>query len=429
MIAATLCATSGDEWRARLSSRADPLTDLQKPPTSVASMRRVSCAADVHRNLSCVTDSAIAHVRIETVTTDDAFAALRPAWNDLAGRMAVDSVFLRHEWFAAAWAWRRHDAKLRILVVRDRDAIIAILPLIAARSHDSRRVCALLTVPDTQRCDLIVAPEAVESASYALARCIAAQRDWDVLILDYLAPDGSIVGHLAAQLTRLGVRTVVEERGRNPCIPLAGTWSAYWASRSRSLKKACNLATNRLERAGTVRVEHAGPGDMTDPEYDRVTGAAIDISRRSWKQETGNSLDHEAPGDFIRSLSDAARREGWLSVWLAFLDERPVAMEYQLVYRGTVHALRADFDAELERTSPGSYLFRHLLERMFGNGNSLYLMGPGENAYKTRWATDGHLLYRTFTYNRTLAGRATYWKDHRVKPLLRPLRDWLRRRG
>jgi CelD/BcsL family acetyltransferase involved in cellulose biosynthesis len=391
-------------------------------------MRRVSCAADAHRKLSCVADSAIGNFRIETVTTDDAFAALQPAWNELVDRTTVDSVFLRHEWFAAAWAWRRHDAKLRILVARDGDAIIAILPLIAARTRDTRRVCALLTVPDTQRCDLIVAPEAVESASYALAKCIASQRDWDVLILDYLTPDGPILGHLAAQLTRLGVRTIVEERGRNPCIPLAGTWSAYWTSRSRSLKKACNLATNRLEKAGAVRIEHAGPGEMTDPQFDRATGAAIDISRRSWKQETGNSLDHEAPGDFIRSLSDAARRQGWLSVWLAYLDERPVAMEYQLVYRGMVHALRADFDADLERTSPGSYLFRHLLERMFGSGNSLYLMGPGENAYKTRWATDGDPLGRSWSYNRTIKGRFAYWFDRRAKPALRPVWHWVRRR-
>lgn len=368
-------------------------------------------------------------MRIETVSGDEAFAALRPAWDALADRMDATSVFFRYDWFAAAWAWRRHDAALRILVACEGDAIAAILPLIAMRNRKGRRAWTLLTVPDTQRCDLIAGPETADAASHAFATALASKRDWDVLMLDYLAPDGLIPNRLVPRLRQQGVHCVVDERGRNLSIPLAGDWGAYWASRSRSLKKACNLAINRLQKGGAVRIERLGPGAITDSECERAMRAAIDISARSWKQATGNSLDRPGPGDFIRCLSNAARRETWLSIWLAYLDERPVAMEYQLVYRGAVHALRSDFDASLEHASPGSYLFRHLLEQLFGDGASLYLMGPGDNAYKTRWTTDGEPLCRAWSYNRTLTGRAAYWIDQRAKPLLRPLRDRLRRRG
>lgn len=406
-----------------------PLTDPQTLPNSSPSSSSCQPIARPARDVADRALEPIRRIRIETVTSDDGFAALRTAWDALANRAEAKSVFFRYDWFAAAWAWRRHDAELRILVAREADAIIAILPLIAARDRSGRRAWALLTVPDTQRCDLIAAAEAVDAASYAFAKAVASQRDWDVLMLDYLAPDGLITNHLVPQLRQQGVYCVVEERGRNLCISLDGTWDTYWASRSRSLKKACNLAVNRLEKAGAVRIERMGPGVMSDSECDRAMQAAIEISKCSWKQATGNSLDHAAPGDFIRSLSNAARREGWLSVWLAYLDDRPVAMEYQLVYQGTAHALRSDFDAALEHASPGSYLFRHLLERMFDDGVSLYLMGPGDNAYKTRWTSDGHPLCRALSYNRTLTGRTAYWIDQRAKPLLRPLRDRLRRRG
>ena len=237
-----------------------PLTDPQTFPTSSPSSSLRQPIAPPARDVADWTGEPIRRIRIETVTSDDGFAALRPAWDALANRAEAKSVFFRYDWFAAAWAWRRHDAELRILVAREADAIIAILPLIAARDRRGRRAWALLTVPDTQRCDLIAAAEAVDAASYAFAKAVASQRDWDVLMLDYLAPDGLIPNHLVPQLRQQGVYCVVEERGRNLCIPLDGTWDTYWASRSRSLKKACNLAVNRLEKAGAVRIERLGPG-------------------------------------------------------------------------------------------------------------------------------------------------------------------------
>lgn len=365
-------------------------------------------------------------MRVETITTAEGFAALRDAWDALALRARAPSVFLRHAWFAAAWAWRRDDAELRILVLRDGDAVAAILPLIRLRgSGGRRRVFTLLTVPDTQSCDLVADRASAGAAAAAIGQALASRRDWDVLILDYLATDGVIATHLAPELERHGVRVAREERGRNLYIPLAGTFDRYWSTRTRSVKKACNLAANRLQRAGAVRVERVGPGPMSELDCDRALGAAIEISRRSWKRATGNSLDQAAPGNFIRTLSSAARREGWLSVWLAYLDERPVAMEYQLVYGGDVHALRSDFDAELDQVSPGSFLFRHLIERLFDDGLAQYLMGPGENVYKMRWTSDGHALRRITAYNRTVRGRLAYGIEQRAKPLLRPLRDRL----
>jgi CelD/BcsL family acetyltransferase involved in cellulose biosynthesis len=121
-------------------------------------------------------------------------------------------------------------------------------------------------------------------------------------------------------------------------------------------------------------------------------------------------------------------------MWLAYLDGRPVAMEYQLTYGGSVHALRADFDAALEQVSPGSYLFRHLLERLFQHGAAQfpdgaaqYLMGPGDNAYKMRWTSDGHPLQRVTVYNRTPSGWLAWFVDQRAKPVLRAMRTHLRR--
>jgi CelD/BcsL family acetyltransferase involved in cellulose biosynthesis len=373
-------------------------------------------------------------MRVETISTAEGFAGLREGWDELAGRAQSPSAFLHYAWFAAAWEWRRDDAELRILVARDGDDIEAILPLIALRrTRRLRRVWTLLTVPDTQCCDLVVRGTCAVPTLQALAQALASRRDWDVLLLDYLDETSVLATRFVQELIRSRLRASVEDRGRNLYVPLTGTWTEYWSKRSRSVKKACNLAANRLQRTGVVRIERCGPGPIDDATCERALAAVIEVSAKSWKKATGNSLDHVGPGRFIRALTLSARHQGWLSMWIAYLDERPVAMEYQLVHGGNVHALRADFDAVLEQVSPGSYLFRQLLERLFHDaaqfqdGAAQYLMGPGDNAYKMRWTSDGHPLRRVTVYNRTPSGWLAWIFDQRAKPVLKATRTRLRR--
>ena len=52
-------------------------------------------------------------------------------------------------------------------------------------------------------------------------------------------------------------------------------------------------------------------------------------------------------------------------------------------------------------------------------------MGPGENAYKVRWSSEGEPLRRTSVYGRTLRGRIAELRDLTVKPWYRDLRGRL----
>jgi CelD/BcsL family acetyltransferase involved in cellulose biosynthesis len=154
-----------------------------------------------------------------------------------------------------------------------------------------------------------------------------------------------------------------------------------------------------------------------------VVDDVIRISARSWKTRTGNSLDQAGPGAFIRSLSHCAHDLSWLSVWRLSLDGVPIAMEYQLICDRIVYALRSDFDADHEALSPGSHLSRCMLETLFGRGLHRYLMGPGDNAYKYRWADATETVLAMTTYAPSLKGRALAAWELSLKPAARRLRD------
>ena len=363
---------------------------------------------------------------VSVITTDAEFADLQAPWTALVEQAESASVFLSYEWFRGAWAWRRLDSSLFILTVRHSGALVGILPLIREQPGGAQlRRLSLLTVPDTQWSDVIVAADLRTNVCQALAQTLAARRDWDVMELRYLPAHSNLLHGLVPELAPRCSTSQAIPMGRNSFISLEGHWSEYYGTRSRSLKKANNLAANRLAKAGAIRIAHIEPGKGDALALAAALDSVIDVSRRSWKQSTGNSLDQAGPGAFIRTLSQGAHQRGWLSMWLAYLDDRPVAMEYQLVYNGSVHALRADFVAECVEISPGTFLFRNLLESLFNRGLSRYYMGPGDNPYKARWTDEGEPVIEVSVHNRTLGGVLSKLWQSGVRPRLRHLRDRL----
>lgn len=364
---------------------------------------------------------------VATVVDESAFDALREAWNTLAASSGANTVFYMHEWFAAAWAWRKQTARLFVLCAYRGSKLCGVLPLIIEPANEGPlRVqrLELLTVPDTQVCDLIAAPEdATEVAASLAAELAQRSNQWDVMQLHYLSEGTLAGGALLHALAARGFHHETRDAGRNLLIPLDATWTEYYSTRGRSLKKANNLAANRLKKAGEIRVEWIEPGLGDGTAVEQALTTVIDVSRRSWKQETGRSLDRLGPQAFIRTLTQLAHARGWLSVWLIYINDQALAMEYQLVYEGKVHALRADFDAGCVEISPGSYLFRHLLETMCGRGLKRYYMGPGENAYKTRWSEDGDSMHSVYVYGKSLRGRMVWLNEAVLKPRARALRD------
>ena len=367
----------------------------------------------------------LSSLNVSIVETEEEFRRLNEAWNRLAAA-SWNSLFLQHEWFDAAWAWRKQNASLFIFLVRDAGVLVGIIPLVRVRENARflpLRSLEFLVVPDTQLCDLIAAPADRHRVSDAFCAELHRKRnEWDRLALRFLDVAGAALSNLTDALDARGFACEVATQDRNLYIALDSSWDSYYGARSRSLKKANNLAANRLKKRGEIAVESLTSQNATEATIERVLAHVIDISRRSWKQDTGNSLDQPGPAGFIRTLTAHAARRGWLSVWLLTLDGKPLAMEYQLLDAGNVYALRADFDAECEEISPGSHLMRTLLESLFGKNLQRYYMGPGENPYKTRWTEEGDALYELVVYGRTWRGHLVRFWERQLKPLVRRAR-------
>ncbi|NUZ04820.1 GNAT family N-acetyltransferase [Piscinibacter koreensis] len=362
-----------------------------------------------------------AALRIRVVDDDIGFRGLEAGWNALAAR-GGGSVFMRHEWHAAAWAWRRLDADLLIICAHGADDdLVGVLPLLRPRA--ASRTLEFLAVPDAQWCDVQTDPTRAFAVCEAIAHALLdIASTWDVLRFDRLAPDSLLQ---RALLPALKAREATWRLAADDCnlyVDLRGTWDAYHAERSRKLKKAFNLASNRLARIGTVEIECIDTAAHDVRRAQAAFDEAVGISRRSWKHTTSTGLEQPGPLAFMRQLTDVAFANGWLSLWLLRVGGEPIAMEYQLVYRRCVHALRADFDETHQHASPGTYLNREVIRRLFDGRHDRYYLGPGRNAYKRYWSVTGDAVYSAAVFAPTARGRAlALWSG--LKPTLRMLRN------
>lgn len=367
-------------------------------------------------------------LRVEWVVDASGLHRLREQWNALAQQSEPQSVFLRHEWFTAAWQWRRRDSQLRLICVYRDDDLVGICPLIESRDRRfgvNLRSLEFLTVPDTQYCDVLAKATDRHAVMDAICEALESAGDkWDRLHLSYFDRHSPIPSALQVRLASCRFRAKLGKGHVNPFIDLQGGWNAFYGNRSRRLKKANNYVANRIQRViQTVEVIWISQSSK-DPDIDHWLTAAAEISSRSWKRHTKKSLDQSGPGDFIRSLTEEARRNGWLSIWFLLFDGKPVSMEYQLIFRGHVHALRADYDESAHDLSPGTYLSWKLLQTLFEGNFSRYWMGPGENRYKYHWTDSQESLLDLIAYSRTLRGQLVGFLDLRCKPILK---RWLKR--
>jgi len=366
----------------------------------------------------------------KVITDIREFDSFRSAWNRIVDASADPNIFLRHEWFDAAWQWRSSRSALHLVALQRDGALAAVLPLCATRNRAGPfRVCELgfITVPDTQFSDAIVARDQATGACHAFADALAGRKDWDVMRLNYLKSNSVAANAL---IDACGARGLVALRRRisgNAYVRLDTDWKSYYDTRTRSQKKAHNLASNRLKKAGEIKVDWLAPGETGADAVDAQVQTIVDISSRSWKTRTGNSLDNPAPQAFIRRLSELAHERRWLSIWTLRLDGKPLAMEYQLVADGNAYALRSDFDHAYQEISPGTYLTRQLLEDLFSRGLVRYYMGPGDNAYKHRQTDLFEPVEEVVVYGRTAVGRMLRAWETRLKPAAKTLRERFRR--
>jgi hypothetical protein len=261
---------------------------------------------------------------------------------------------------------------------------------------------ARLYADDDLRAALVCAVPASGGAREIRGCCNAYSCEYGFLTAGPAADSGPAIRRLTAEIARENPRTEaillpgLDPRGAGFAAALAGfkdagfvakpyfawgTWfepakgknfDAYLAGRPSVLKNTWRRKSSALEKACRVNFRTIGEVEQFIRDYDEVY-------QRSWKTP-------EPFPDFMPALLRMAAGMGALRFGVLEADERPVAAQFWLVWRGRAIIFKLAYDEKWSKFSPGTLLTMHMIQHVLECDSPDEInFGRGDDGYKKLW--------------------------------------------
>ncbi len=327
--------------------------------------------------------------RFEIFESPEAFSRLEKGWETLCDELANNvTVFASHSWYQSWWKCYSADAKLHLFTMWQGEKLVGIAPLLWKKSSFHRlpvRMFGFIQNNQSLHNDFIVMPEFRTFFLHRLIQSFFEQSSqWDVIYFRNISLNTDNYKSLVEVLDKEG-RCWDQKSTHNdsPFLIPHGSWSDYFAERTRRNRKTLKNIRNKIHKTGKVQVKNI----RTWEEFLSCKEDIFEIARRSWSEKGGDSIGSPGNMDFFEALAFSAAAKGWLSIWALYLDGQMIAIEFHLKAYGREHAMRGHYLPEFASLSPGTYLEMKILEHVFNEQDSVqvYDFCGSFDSYKKKW--------------------------------------------
>ena len=319
----------------------------------------------------CQTISARLNTRVISSFDDPAVAPSR--WNRLLACGHTESVNLTWQWQRNWWnSFGRGDL---LLIVIERDAEpICIAPLFA----EDGWVFNLCPEDQLDLVGKVHGPEVIELIIQSLYERVPDFQGLRLYFIPHTSPTGA---YLEQASERLGMACVREASLAAPQLELAA--QPELAARY-TRKKSLVRHENYFRREGRLDVLHSRTPEELLPQLDEFFEQHI--ARRAATPHASLFVDRRQR-DYYRSIVSNIGPTGWLRFTRLDWNGRAIAFHFGLSYHRRFLLGIPSFDITLLRNSPGEVLLRQLILAALDEGAAIFDFGPGDEAYKYRFAT------------------------------------------
>ena len=220
--------------------------------------------------------------------------------------------------------------------------------------------------------------------------------------------------------------SVHQEAGDAVCsIALPDSWDDYLSSLSKNHRKRVRRWARQYLDTNQVEARCTGNGWDLDEAFESLV--ELHNLRRQYMPETG-AFESQKFRDFHK---DALRRlgpRGQAAICGIFVNDKPVAIEYELSNADTVFAYQSGADLDGGLSSPGSISILVRLKFALGYGKKTYDLMRGDEDYKLHWGAQCMSTSNVTIWPNTLAGALSKSKFH-LKRNLRSLVRTIRRKS
>ena len=306
-------------------------------------------------------------VRLEPI---EELEDVREEWSVLAE--GAGHPFATWEWNALWWERFAAGRELYSFICRDADgSALAILPLYIALARPIG-VARFIGYADLH--SPICAPEHQQLAAAALKEITRMGRVR--LVLAERLPGDAGWGDL------LGGRLL--GRGNDRVVRFDGiTWDEYLAGRSRNFRSQVGKRERKVVRETGLTFRLADDPARLEADMDALYRLHAD----RWEDESTGVFAGDR-GAFHQAFAAAAHERGWHRLWLAEIDDKPVAAWYGWRFGGAEWSFNMGRVTDYDQLSLGLVLLTHSIRSACEDGMSAFHLLAGDDDYKSRFAEE-----------------------------------------
>jgi CelD/BcsL family acetyltransferase involved in cellulose biosynthesis len=306
----------------------------------------------------------VSTLTLDLVTDAAALPALAAEWDALWRRCPGATPFQSPHWLLPWWRQFGTDAP-RVALLRDGDALAALLPLYVLREGEAEKTLPI-GVGVTDYIDALVAPDAPPDT---VRRLLAAALGGTCCDLPDLAPDAVLRRADAPP----GWRDEVVQGETCPVLVLGADCVPS------RMRRKLRMNRHRADRAGSWRVERVAAEDFAD-----ALAVLIRLNGARW-EEAGVFGDARVRA-FHAEAGPRLLAAGLLRFVVLRLEGQIVAAVYALQDAGERIFLHlGGFDAAQAFISPGTLLLGALIEEAMAEGRRELHFLRGAESYKYAW--------------------------------------------
>ena len=310
---------------------------------------------------------------IERVRTYAEFTNLEPVWNDLLTKAATNSVFLTHEWASSWWNAYAGKREFSILVLRDREAVRAIAPLMITDYSLFRRL-GFIGSNRPDYCDFIVDRDHLAGYETLLTYLFYDFPDWDEIMLENV-PETS---PLLLALDKYSPRFIIKKHVVDVCPYLTLDAQTEKILRSIERKQSLKRKIKKLSEKGTLRFRHYSDRK----EMEKTLGQLLEkYLHRFDHANLKKRLPLEI--DFHLELLRRMGQKEIIQFAVLELDDQPIAQHLGFSYNGVYHWVKPAFNPLYAEHSPGALLLYYLIEHAWKSGYREFDFLRGKELFKT----------------------------------------------
>ncbi|HLN89455.1 MAG TPA: GNAT family N-acetyltransferase, partial [Candidatus Binatia bacterium] len=209
--------------------------------------------------------------------------------------------------------------------------------------------------------------------------------DWDLIyLLDF--PGTSSVLEILPRISTDILPFELEQGRICPYISLPSSMETIISGLTGKFRKNLRRSLSKLKQDyGRVELKRYDEIGTVEQSMNRF----FDLHQKRWIAQgmPGVYKDENTRSVFIE-LAKLYAKKGWLALYFLTVNDRPIATQYCLAYKQTMHYGLGGFDPVFSRYSVGNIIIAKVLEHCIANRFTEYDFMKGDESYKFDWSAE-----------------------------------------